>query len=403
MTMKTKNLIKNLSNGIDNNRLTGILVDLVSTPSHLNCNKQEYQISNYVLKLLKKEGIDTFLQKVEQNRFNVIARIPGNGDGKSLTLNGHLDTVPPNHQMVGYTPKRKGDRIYGLGTSDMKGAVAAMLYSLILIKRMDIKLAGDLYFTGVVGEETGGTGTRFLMESGFKSNYFIVGEPTELKIANSHKGCYLLDVIIYGKAAHASMPEKGCSAIEAMAELITLLKQRYIPILSNRKQENVGNASINYGLIQGGNKVNIVADRCTLSLDRRWINKENMLQLKQEIEGYVKEICDLNKNLHYELVPKLPQEGYFGPFYMKEDSPIMGTIKRAYQNLKIVPEVTGMQGWTDGATIAHHGFPTLIIGPGSMSRAHSAEEFITGTEVEQALKVYLSIICETCINEGGVA
>ena len=111
----------------------------------------------------------------------------------------------------------------------MKGGVTAMLYSLILIKRFNIKLNRDLFFTGVIGEETGGVGTRYLINNGFKPGYVIVGEPTGLKICNSHKGVFLADVMIEGKACHASTLEKGANAISAMGNFIYRINKEYTP------------------------------------------------------------------------------------------------------------------------------------------------------------------------------
>ena len=329
----------------------------------------------------------------------MIAKISGYRKGKSLALNGHLDTVPPNDNMKNYEAVVNDGKVYGLGASDMKGAVAAMLYSLIIIKRMGIELDGDLYFTGVIGEESGGTGTRFLINSGFKSDYFIVGEPTELKIVNSHKGCFLLDVIIEGKAAHASMPEKGANAIAAMGNFIYKINKEYMPELNKRIQKGLGSPTINFGMIQGGKKVNIVADKCVLQIDRRWIASEKNEQLTKEIEKFLIDVCIENKDLKFYTVQKLPPDGYFGPFYFPENNEFVSICKDAVSMTGRKPLMSSMTGWTDGATILHAGIPTLILGPGSAEQAHTADEFITIREVIDAVKIYLSLIFKICINK----
>ena len=392
------NELEKLIEKIDENEVIDILKKLISVPGHINYPGQEKEISECTLNIIREEGIDVYLQEVEPGRNNVIAKIPGKSNGKSLTFNGHLDTVPPNDKMKSYESEIRDGRIYGLGAVDMKGAVAAMIYSMFLLKRADICLDGDLFFTGVIGEESGGTGTRFLMNKGFKSDYFIVGEPTDMNIVNSHKGCFLMDVIITGKAAHASMPEKGANAIGAMAFFITKLNNKYIPVLNTRYQEGVGNPTISYGIIQGGKKVNIVADKCTLTIDRRWIDSEKNIDLISEIEPYLKEVCNTNPDLKYEVHATLPRDGYFGPLFLPGNHEFIDIAKNAMENAGLSAVVAGMQGWTDGATILNRGFPTLVIGPGSMSKAHSEDEFVSIQEVIDAVKAYLSIALKVCKN-----
>lgn len=383
---------------IDEEELVEILKGLIRVPGHVNCISQEKEISNLTAEILKRENIDTELQEVEPSRLNVIGKISGKNKSKSLVLNGHLDTVPPNDSMKSYEPKINDGKVYGLGASDMKGAVAAMLYSLIIIKRKDIELDGDLYFTGVIGEESGGTGTRFLINSGFRPDYFIIGEPTELKIVNSHKGCFLLDVIIEGKAAHASMPEKGANAIAAMGNFIYKINKEYIPELNKRIQKGLGSPTINFGIIQGGKKVNVVADKCVLQIDRRWIASETNEQLAMEIEKFLIDVCIENKDLKFYTVQKLPPDGYFGPFYFPENNEFVSICKDAVSMTGRKPLMSSMTGWTDGATILHAGIPTLILGPGSAEQAHTADEWISIREVIDAVKIYLSLIFKICIN-----
>ena len=384
---------------INEEELVEILEGLIRVPGHVNYDGQEKEISNYTADILKKEKINTEMQEVEPGRLNVIGKINGKNNGKSLVLNGHLDTVPPNDSMKSYEPKINGGKIYGLGTSDMKGAVAAMLYSLIIIKRASIELDGDLYFTGVIGEESGGTGTRFLINSGFRTDYFIVGEPTELKIVNSHKGCFLIDVIIEGKAAHASIPEKGANAIAAMGNFIYKINKEYIPELNKRIQQGVGCATLSYGIIQGGKKVNVVADKCILQIDRRWIASEKKEQLAKEIEKFLIDVCSENEDLKFYTVEKLPPDGYFGPFFLPENNEFVSMCKDAISMTGRKPLMSSMTGWTDGATILHAGIPGLILGPGSIEQAHTADEWVSLKEVTAAVKIYLSLIFKICINK----
>jgi len=384
---------------INSDELLDILEALIRIPGHVDCEEQENKISLHAAALLEKEKIYTELQEVESGRKNVISRIYGKHAGKSLVLNGHLDTVPPNSSMKNYEPSICDGKLYGLGSSDMKGGVAAMLYSLILIKRTNTELDGDLYFTGVIGEETGGTGTRFLINKGFRTDYAIVGEPTSLNIVNSHKGCCLVDVAIEGKAVHASIPQKGANAIAAMGNFIWKINNEYIPTLNKRIQEGVGSPTISFGVISGGKKVNVVADRCVLNIDRRWIDSENYQQIIPELEKYLKEVCSENKDLKYSIVAVLPPEGYFGPFFIPENHELVKMSKEAILVSGRIPGISSLSGWTDGATILNAGIPTVILGPGNMEQAHTADEWINISEIIDAVKIYLSLIFKICINK----
>ncbi len=398
--MTAKNLLGKLIEKIDQKEVVGILKDLISVPGHVDCPGQEEEISKAVFALFEDMGMEVSTQKVEPHRHNVIARMAGSGKKKSLALNGHLDTVPPSDNMKHSKPYITDGKVYGLGAVDMKGGIAAMAYAMMLVKQAGIALDGDLFFTGVVGEESGGVGTHHLMaESGFCADYFVVGEPTGLKIVNSHKGVFNMEVVIEGKAVHASIPQKGLNAIDAMADFIYLLNHAYKPVLQKRSQEEVGSPSINCGIVRGGQKINVVADRCLLNLDRRWIEAERDVDMIAEIKPYLAQACAKDSGYRYHITPLLPQGRYFGPFFMPQDHAFVKICRNAFQKIGLQGEVSGMQGWTDGATILHRGFPALIIGPGAMEYAHTAEEHILISEVVDAVKFYISLILEICAGQ----
>ncbi len=389
--------LKEVIKKIDSEKVINILADLVSIPGHKECTGQEEAISRHVADVFKQAGVEARTQEVETNRKNVIAKIPGKARGRSLALNGHLDTVPPSRKMKDYKPRIEGENLYGLGSADMKGGVAAMVYSLLLIKKYGIKLDGDLYFTGVIGEETGGGGTHHLInETGFRADYFIVGEPTGLSIINSHKGVHYMEVTIEGRAAHGSMPGRGVNAIDAMAEFIHALNKDYVPILKKKHQKKVGSPTISSGIIKGGNKINVVADTCKLKLDRRWIKSEKVSDLSLELEPYLDKVCSSNKGYSYNIRDLMQKGRYHGPFHLPQEHDFVKLCTNVFHKIGIKAQIKGMQGWTDGATILNRGYPTLIIGPGSMNNAHSPGEFIRIPEMIEAVKVYLGLIFEIC-------
>jgi succinyl-diaminopimelate desuccinylase len=382
---------------IDPDELIDLCSQLIRIPSHLEVVGQEQEISLYLEKKLRENGFQVRTQEVQEDRSNVIVRMPGDGKGRSLLLNGHLDTVPPGTAMKNpYNPDIRNGMLFGRGACDMKGAVGAMIYSMMLLERIGIRLFGDLFFAGVVGEETGGTGTRALVKNGFSADFAVVGEPTDMKLVVSHKGVANFEVTVWGKACHASIPEQGASAIVAGSEFIGEIQHRLVPLLQSRVQDLVGSATINIGLVQGGTKINMVPDRCIIHVDRRWVSAEDEKQIFSELEGILKEVCETDPRLRGEVKPLLPAEGYFGPLEVPPDHEIVTFAEKALQQSGIVPQKAGMQGWTDAATLMNAGIPSILIGPGSIEQAHTDEEFVKVSQLVDSVKVYLSLVHTVC-------
>ncbi|HUT65121.1 MAG TPA: M20 family metallopeptidase [Spirochaetota bacterium] len=387
---------------IDQKELTETVGSLIRIPSHLEVPDQEKEVSAFVAQALNSCGIAVEEQEVTEGRKNVIAKIGGNGAGKSLTLNGHIDTVPPGEGMKQpYVPEIRDGRLYGRGSCDMKGAVGAMMYVLRLIKERGISLEGDLFFTAVVGEETGGTGTRYLTEHGFRTDFAVVGEPTDLKIVTSHKGVCNIKVTVRGRSCHGSVPEQGSNAIVAVSDIIQEIKKQLLPKLKKRTQEHVGSATMNFGMVEGGTKINMVADRCTLQIDRRWIEGETLDMVKSEVEDIAKSVCDRDDGLSSEVQIVLPEGAYFGPLLVPGDHEFTKTVTAALKENGMQISFAGMQGWTDAATLFHSGVPVVVLGPGSIRQAHTDDEYVEVGHLVDAVKCYLSIINEVCgMSEG---
>jgi acetylornithine deacetylase/succinyl-diaminopimelate desuccinylase len=389
--------IEEVFESVDEDMLLSITKDLIQIPSHSGTPGQEREISRFVEGLFQGWGLDVMLQEVQDGRSNVLAKIGGSRGGKNLALNGHLDTVPPGRDMTDpYRTVIQEGRLFGRGSADMKGAVAAMIYTLHLLKSCQMRLMGDLHFTGVVGEESGGTGTRFLTKSGFKPDCAVVGEPTNLDLVTSHKGVEQLEVRIRGRAAHGSMPDRGVNAISAASEFIQRLEKELIPQFQTRSQEQVGTATLNVGVIQGGDKVNMVADFCSVQIDRRWVKTEELGQVVSEIEDAVREVCKKDPGLKAEVVSLHPRDGYFGPFAISKDHELITRAKEALKLADVPPRISGMQGWTDAATLMHAGIPAVLLGPGDVAQAHTTGEYLEISQLVTATKCYLALTKTIC-------
>lgn len=179
-----------------------LVQDLISIESHIDAPGREAAIGRFLVNWFQEHDIEAELQLVEGDRANVVARVPG-GDGPSLMLNGHMDTVPGGDMPDAFAPRIHDGVLRGRGACDMKGAVAAMACVMAAMVQDDASghLTGDLLFTGTVGEETGSIGVKALIEAGVKTHYAIVGEPTSLRVGIAHKGACFIRVSLTGRGA----------------------------------------------------------------------------------------------------------------------------------------------------------------------------------------------------------
>ncbi len=376
-----------------------ITEELIEIPSFLGAPHKEEKVGEVIKGYLDRQGIEVHSQKVEEHRENIIAVLHGKRDGKSLMLNGHLDTVPPGGMKDPFSPRVQEGKLFGRGSADMKGALAAMMVALINIAESGIELAGDLIFLGVVGEETGSPGMDyFLKHNPIKPDFAVVGEPTSLEIGIAHKGVTWIQLVTEGVPAHGSTPEKGINAILHMVETIGAIQTDLIPKLANKSHPLLGCPSINIGKINGGTDTNIVPEKCIIGIDRRWIPGENHASIMEEFRGILEEVQRKIPSLKAEVsfieaFDKVPHE----PFEITLDHPfVIKMSEAAKKHLGKAPRRTKLNYWTDGALLHKAGIPTLIFGPGAPAQAHTQNEFVETEELVKAAQIYRQLALEIC-------
>jgi acetylornithine deacetylase/succinyl-diaminopimelate desuccinylase len=388
---------------IERDELLDLACNLIQIPSSRDVPGQEREIGLFLAAWLRDAGLEVELQEVENERYNVLARLRGEKDGPSLMLNGHLDTVPAPATMkiAPYEPKVMGGRLYGLGAADMKGGLAAMAYAMITLKRASTSLCGDLIFAGVVGEESGSLGTEHLVKHGLQAEMAIVGEPTDLAIVTAHKGVERLRIVVKGKAAHASHPEKGVNAIVKAAKLVTAIEERLIPRLKERQDELLGSPTLNIGTIRGGGeRPNIVPPSCEIKLDRRWLPGETIPGIFAELQEIIDELRREDPELEAELerdesqgIVRLPHE----PLKCPRDHSLVQALEESLQQVGLQPVITGASFWTDAALLSTLGkIPAVVFGPGDIAQAHSDSEFIEIEEMIAATRIYALTALKIC-------
>ncbi len=401
--------------------LIDLTKDLLRIPSHVGVETQEKEVAEYVLDFFKKHGIHAHLQHVEKERSNVIAFIKGRKtpEGKSLMLNGHIDTEKPddmNEDLFGaemssqdlFSGEVKQGYIWGRGAVDMKGPVAAMMMTLVVLKRAEQELDGDIVFSGVVGEETRSKGMESLVaceeclgSHDISLDGAVVGEPTDFKYVASHRGLVWLDIKFKGKGAHSGKPQQGVNAIEKAVEFLNKVREELYPKLKQRKHDFMGTSVMNIGTIKGGTGQSTVAEEALVRLDRRYVEGETLESVIQEYQDIADQMKKEDPSFEIEIsrtpesVSVLPHP----PLNTGMDESIVLAVKEAIQEvIGQEPEVQTEYGWTDGALISKYmKIPTVVFGPGDIALAHTAEEKIEINDLVKSVEVYTHIADKFCV------
>jgi len=333
------------------------------------------------------------------DRYNVTAVIKGTGGGRSLMLSGHMDTIPAYDMEDAFSGEIKDGCVFGRGSCDMKGPLAAMMIALAAIHRSGVKLAGDLYFTDVADEEEKGLGTKYLIEHGPAADGVTVGEPTDMKIAPGHKGLEWIEVTFYGKKVHDGRQKEGISAIEMAARFINRIYGEYFPLLDSREYPVLGAPTINVGTVSGGDQPSTVPDRCVLKLDRRMVPTETIPQVYEELKGIGDRLREEDSRFSCtvrdvfegdDLLPHIP-------FLTPDDDPIMRAARKACLSNGIEAVTEPFPAWTDAGFIADKtGSSCIVMGPGKLELAHSAGECIKIEDARRAAAIYVDCAREYC-------
>ncbi len=374
--------------------------EMVKIKSYSFMENQEEEISKYILDFFTENGITSYRTEIVPGRYNTFAILKGEDseNNPSLLLTGHMDTVPAYDFKEAFTAREDADYLYGRGSCDMKGALAAMMCAMVNIKESGTKLKGDLIFCGVADEEEAGIGTESLIKTGPEATYAVIGEPTKLEIALGHKGLEWIEISFKGKKVHGGAQKDGVNAIMMAGRFLHKLETEYLPKLEKRTHPVLGTATLNIGTITGGDQPSTVADKCSIRLDRRCLTDETIAQVYEELQA----ICD---ELHEE-DPKFEAEirDVFNgetmphiPFCTDENSPLVKAAENALGREGMTPVLTCFPAWSDaGFMNALTKSECIVLGPGDLSVAHSIHEKISKRQLLSAVSVYEEMAREIC-------
>jgi acetylornithine deacetylase len=342
----------------------------------------EAELARFVAGWLERNGVAAQYHDLGDSRANVIARVPGRGDGRTLLLNAHLDTVGVGGGDAGLRPRVEGNRLYGRGAFDMKGSLSVlMLVAKAVAQR---PLTGDLIVTFVADEEAYSIGTEAVAKT-VRADAAMVAEPTEMQIVVAHKGFVWAEVATGGVAAHGSRYDLGVDAIARMGPVLLRLAELDESLRAERRPHPLlGGASVHTSLIEGGREVSTYPDRCVVTIERRTLPGEAVRNVEAELTGIAGDHATVKTLFTREPLETAP------------DEPIVGTLmEHAAAVTGRRPVVSGVPFWTDAALLAGAGIPTVVFGPGGAG-AHADVEWVDLEDLEKLAQILLATATAFC-------
>ncbi|WP_254766556.1 M20 family metallopeptidase [Salinilacihabitans rarus] len=345
--------------------LTTLAREFVSIPSH----GDETAAGDYLEEWLRRE---TDADVTRDGAGNVLAR---KGSGDRVALVGHHDVVPPDDAQVEdgeYVVEERDGRLHGRGTADMKGSLAAAAVGF-----RDADPAGELVFASFVGEEDGGVGARYAIENGFAPDYAVVGEGSTgysaagvTDVAVAHKGRRGSTIVARGAAAHASEPEAGANAVYRATDAVSLVRDVEPPSVEVAGEALAGSVVVTG--IEGGTAMNVVPERCEVTVDERTVPGERTpLERVEGIEG-----------VEWTVDQDLP------PMACTDEAFVEAVLDAADAAQSGSPEAVAKPHATDAGWLSAAGTECVVCGAAEPGEAHTADESVSIEVLERCYGIY---------------
>jgi len=343
-----------------------------------------------ILNPLGAKSFRTFDDK--KKRVNLFSSFEAkNSSGKKpIILSGHTDVVPVSKGWAAdpFTATIKNEKLYGRGSCDMKGFIACVLAYAPIFSNSN--LDRDIHFSFTFDEETACLGAPILInelkKKGINNGICIIGEPTNMKIIDAHKGCYEYTTYFEGLAGHSSQPHKGVSAVEYAAKYVNKLIELRKKLKEREPKDSIFDppySTLQIGGIFGGIAHNVIADKCHINWETRPVVKEDGAFLNSEIDKYANEI----------LLPEMKKIFPNSSINKKIIGEVIGFDReKDSKACEFVSNITGdnsrevVSFGTEAGLFQEIGISTVVCGPGSIQQAHKIDEFIELNEIKKCLK-----------------
>lgn len=374
----------------------------------------ERRVADFLAFTADRAGLELKWQEVFSGRANLLIHLtPAGGKvRRRILLAPHMDTVGVDGE-ARFKPVVKAGRLHGRGACDTKGSIATYLAALLELAASGPRpRETEIILTALVDEENNQSGSRALVEQAsspasvrrasrpantggrdarltpaagtaapLRADLAIVGEPTRLKVVTAHKGDLWLRLTTHGKSAHGSKPHLGKNAVHAMARVVEELETNYAATLKRRTHPLLGHATVNVGFIAGGKQPNIVPDRCEILIDRRTLPSETDADVFTELRALLRRL-----GVDAELT-----DTKNAPCPALETDP----------NLPLVRQLTrcagqrralGVDYFSDAAVLASGGIPSVLLGPGDIAQAHTADEWVELAQLERLTRLLVKFL-----------
>jgi acetylornithine deacetylase len=337
---------------------------------------------------------------------NVVAVLKGTGGGRSIILNGHIDVVPegdlPQWDHDPFEGKVENGKVFGRGTTDMKGGNVALLMAIEVLKSLGIKLKGDVIFQSVIEEESGGAGTLAAIMRGYKADAVLIPEPTNMKIFPKQQGSMWFRASVKGRAAHGGTRYEGVSAIEKSLLVINKIQE-----LERLRNERVNDPlyegipiplPINIGKIEGGSWPSSVPDLVKLE-GRIGVGPEETLdEVKKEFSACLNRLSEIDSYFQDNPVALEWFGAQWVPGSVEVDHPFVKLIEKNYSKVLNNSARLEASPWgTDGGLFTQlSGIPTVVFGPGTTEAAHYPNEYISINQMMKAAEIVALLLLDWC-------
>ena len=362
---------------VDADKVVALTSDLVRVDTR-NPPGNEAPIEETVVKALAHRDPSWTKVEPEPGRVSLIAEVPHpEGPGAKrpvLIVNGHLDVVPVNAAAWSrgpFDPHVEDGKLYGRGTADMKGGIAAAICALDALERAGVAPSCDLVFHFVADEERGGrVGTKALLEQGFiRGDACLIPEPTDLQLCVAERGLLQALIRVEGRPGHGSRPREGVSAIEHAAKVVLAL---HAADFGDPEHPLLGRPTANVGTIAGGTTFNTVAETCVIGLDRRLLPGATLGGTEAGIRKLIDSagVPDLRYEFEVDMFGEASEMPASDPFAV-----LVG--EAVTKATGAVPDAIGMTFTTDARFVRNQaGIPAVVCGPGSVAQAHGNDEYV---------------------------
>jgi acetylornithine deacetylase len=341
----------------------------------------EHRVTAYLERFFNDLGVPVKRSSVAPFRDNIVARYESPEAKTTFLFEVHQDTVPVDGMTIDpFAGEIRDGRLYGRGSCDVKGGMAAMLAAFARLVREKPAGAANVILACTVDEEHTFLGVQELMKEGVRADFAVVAEPTQLQVVDAHKGVVRGKVRTEGRACHSSRPDQGVNAVYRMGRVLPVIEEYADQLMSSPAHPRLGPPTLSVGRIEGGVSVNTVPDGCVIEIDRRLLPGEDPAAAWREFRDHLSARSP---------VPVVVESVWMA-------CPALGTrpapearerFARAIDAVEGKHEVLAVPFGTDASSVSEAGIPAVVFGPGDIAQAHTRDEWIELDQIDRAAEI----------------